>query len=283
MSQRDKDFLNAARLSVPDAADALGVTPQAIYQGLKRTRDYLILERLTKLARHAVEKDPALGNALQEYLRDNDPQKGISAERGAKVGKIRVTGLLDEDGVSSLWVFSSSPLELEGGPILEEIKAEFFSKPNFSVVYFVPPRVSLKLRGVIESALLHLIEEQNLNPADLAYIEIVECAAIDLVPHFAIANPLATKAGLLPRGAVVVGEGGEEARLPARQVSQILQVLYGSGIGVDSHRVVPESARSEWDGLSFRSIFNSRELQKKIRRHEGAKSSKEKPKERKSV
>lgn len=274
MSERDREFLRAARLKISDAARLLDVKPQAVSQGLARSHDYLTGERLVRVAEHAMEREPSLASALARFL----PENFVSTSDTTKVEPVRVKGLLAQDNVSSLWIFSSSPLELEVGLTLEEVIDEFFVRSDFSIVYFVPPRVSLKLRGLIEGAILRLIKERNLDPASLAHIEIVECAAIDLVPHFAIANPLPTPEGFAPRGSVVVGERSEEAALPAKQVQQILQVLYANRVGVDPNTLVAKQVRlpnsePEWGGLSFISIFNSRDLaaQKGIERAKGGK------------
>jgi len=263
VSQRDREFLEVARLSISAAAAVLNVKPQAVSQGLQRDHDYLRGERLTKIFQHVIERDPSAAEKLIPYLPSGTATHEALKRVQPKVEDIQLRGLRQEHHVSSLWVFSPSPLELEGGQNLEDAKAEFFADPNFSIVYFVPPRVSLKLRGLLQGALLRLIEDQKPNPPRLAHIEVVECPAIDLVPHFAIANPLPTVDGLSPRGAVIIGEGRKEAALPEKTVQDIVNVLAANGIGVDPRHLIPPPAperSTDWGGLQFRSVFRSQDL-----------------------
>jgi hypothetical protein len=268
MSRRDKELLRTAGLSNSDAAGILEVKPQAVSQGMQRKADYLAGDRLAKLFERVLKDRPAGAQAMLEYLRDaRDDAFEPLMRLSLGIKKLKIKDTTEDSAISHLWVFSASPIELRDSGKLKQIEERFFSNPDFSIVYFVPPRVSLSMRGLLLGVLTRLLRERSAsNFSGIAHVEIVECPAVDLMPHFAIANPIPSSQGRPPTGAVLIGESDEEAPLPARQIRNILNVLYANGIGVDPVNIVPKVASgaefvsSGWGGLEFRSIFSSRDI-----------------------
>ena len=177
MSSRDQEIIELSGLRNADIATALGVTRQAVFQGVNKTNDYLGKDRLKDiyswLAEHRPEAAVRFRHSLDQVL-DPDELHNLNLRRIEAAPDYPEKTIFDE-----LWVLSYKPREFSAAYATS--MGVHLRDPDKIIHYYVPPGVGQDLAARLEKSL-------GGSKPD-ARVEIYECEAMVLFPHLIIIDP----------------------------------------------------------------------------------------------
>ncbi len=258
MSKDETQLLKELGLRHSVVARAIGASRQAVTKGLNKHQSYMTEDRIGRLYEYLLKQEPVLAESLRERaIEELNIGERIFSRYGLQIEYNKPEETPD---FNELWVFSCRPLELN--ELYRSQMRKFYrikegasengstsSTERRIIAYFIPSDIVPVFKSLLE------IEFSDLSMRDRANVQIIQCDAIQFVPHFVIFEPRSDD----PRGKLAIAGENNLMAMPHDQTVQIRDALRRQGVGVDKDNlVVPISSNAANGGmLAFEVVFSS--------------------------
>lgn len=261
------DFLAALDISVTELAALRGVSRQYATRDLGRFLGNV--DGLNALCRTLLVIDTDSSRAMVERLRKFAAEKlNIQLSVGSAVsvsGSKTYTQIFLEN--KELWIFSSSPLDMERSEYWEKLCSDFLNHEDRLLVYFVPTlEIADRLSSRFETELFgrqYDSEGKELSGAEgfgaTVFIIVTNLAAS--MPYLIVSNPGSanlTIEGTAPSSWVMGKEAQDLFEISSQFADQLIQKARTVGLGVarNAENFFPLGQQLKDSGIPFRNYPN---------------------------
>jgi len=260
-----EDFLAALDISVTELAALRGVSRQYATRDLNKFLNNV--DGLNSLCRTLLVIDTDSSRVMAERLRKFAAEKlNIQISVGSSVSTSKTyTQLFSEN--KELWIFSSSPLDIERSEYWEKLCSNFLDHKDRLLVYFVPSlEIADRLASRFEIELLgrqydsegNLLSEAEAFGATI-FVIVTNLAAS--IPYLIVSNPGSANLAIdgMPPSAWVIGKDAQDLfEIPAQFADQMIQNVRTVGLGVarSAENFFPLGQQLRDSGIPFRNYPN---------------------------
>lgn len=246
MSSLDVEILEALGLSGSRAAQLMSVSRQALYEGLKKDKDYLNPDRIAALVARSADSLAGEATAIGALA-------SVVPDRLDAIQSVLLSLKLLE-ATDVVLLFRGRIREIDDPDYLADLFDEVFSKTR-AVVYFVPDAQS----AAVLTATLRRARRRTAG-ASSAALTVVETNIARILPNMRVAR---SAAGIWSGAYEAEGVNGENTEIPAEYLNRLLWVLRGAEFALAADDPLAEfvpDPKSAFDGFQFRKHFDSAAL-----------------------
>ena len=254
MSERDVQLLEAVGLSPVRAAFLLGISRQAVYEGLKKEKDYLDETRMVRIVRALRDQEDPRDLAIAASLESAIAAKVVKPMSLTAQENPRATCRADLRNQDYRLVFARNPAELNDPNYLDGLmQGGIFTEARL-VAYFLADKETARLLWqLIQRTISRHIARQ------MPRILIFETNLARALPDIALTR---TRLGdWVGRTHVVKCPGNCEGDLTAEYVARLKLLVDAAGFATsitdDPNVFGPPSGTAAYDGFTFVRLFDS--------------------------